>query len=147
MLRVDICSSIVVRASNVRDREERNSGPLKHRCSMAQKKDQDAFDEHENPFSDNLDAVVVESSVLKRDLADFSEFEAQPLPPWRQRCSDIDNNPIKITVSTFCTVMALFLPDVRGWILSKQYDSFCSAILTVVFVSLRRRALHLLYNR
>lgn len=97
----------------------------------------------ENPIADPADSPRADaenpstgaaSKVAERDLADFSEFEKNPLPAWRQVAADIDANPIKNAVSTVATLLALFLPDVRDWKLGKEVDPVCEGILSVVFV-------------
>jgi hypothetical protein len=78
---------------------------------------EDDMADDEEPGSPTFD-------VLKtRDLTEFEE-EDDAFPPWRQKAKEIDGMVPKMALSAIATILALFLADIRNWLLpGEAYDA------------------------
>lgn len=65
-------------------------------------------------------------------LNDFEMFGQTPLPEWRQQFKDIDDNTVKSALSALCTVLALFLPDVKEMTMEPENDGLVDVVMTFV---------------
>lgn len=71
---------------------------------------------------------------MASDLHNFGMFAEAPLPEWRLQFKEIDDNQIKGAVSALCTMLALFLPDVKELSLPQEYDTAVDGVMTFVML-------------
>lgn len=100
------------------------------------------IDENENPIFDAEGSYVEADKTgdatgnaagLTRDQTEFDDGK-EPLPPWRQAAKTIDDNTVKQLLSAVCTILALFLADVRDWALPESADMVVDFLHAFVFL-------------